>query len=214
MPQKVKISLSFVFVLVFLGSGIVQAQTPRPTPTNMPAPTPSLPPTNTPVPSPTPKSAPANTGNSQANGYIFGAVYEDVNGDGQCIGTGIAGEDPLTGVNVEFSTEFDNTPIVLQSGSDGSFGLAGVGPANWSVSAKPDANWVVTSAKTLKAPVTEETPVVTNVNFCLAQSTAVTVILPESGGSRLAGQFLLWAFSMGAGLLLLGVGRRWRENRA
>ncbi len=215
MSTKVKVSLLFAVILVLFVAGAAQAQTPRPTPTTVPSPTPTpnLPPTNTPIPSPTPNTPPVNASGNQANGFISGAVYQDVNGDGQCIGTGIAGENPIGGINVEFVTEYDPTPIILYSADDGNYGLAAAGFADWSVSAKPDAGWVVTSAKTVKAPVSAETPVITNVNFCLAKRTAVPVILPEAGGSPLAGQLLLWAFSLGAGLFLLGLGAAYKGRR-
>ncbi|MCA9929671.1 MAG: hypothetical protein KC419_14390, partial [Anaerolineales bacterium] len=39
---------------------------------------------------------------SEARGSIRGAIYEDVNGDGICVNSGVAGENPVAGVDIEF----------------------------------------------------------------------------------------------------------------
>ncbi len=150
----------------------------------------------------------------QDRGSIRGAVYQDVNGDGRCVETGIAGEVPVEGITIEFVSSDGETVQTLQSGSNGTYGLVAVGQSYWEVTAKPDpTKWIVTSTNPLFAPVFPENGLVqTGYNFCVAKGANAIIILPESGApaAQQTGSLLLVAtavfgiflFTMGAGLEL------------
>ncbi len=150
----------------------------------------------------------------QERGSIRGAVYQDVDGDGQCVETGVSGETPVAGITIEFVSSDGKTVQTLQTGSDGTYGLVAAGQSYWEVTAKPDpAKWIVTSPNPLFAPVFPENGLVqTGYNFCIAQGANAIIILPESGASaaRQTGNLLLAAtavlgvflFTAGAGLEL------------
>ena len=151
----------------------------------------------------------------QERGEIHGAVYEDVNGDGLCINTNVAGEDPVEGINVEFVSSDEKVVITLQTGSDGTFGLVAAGQSIWRVTAKPDSTkWVVTSENPLYSPVLPETGLVqTDVNFCIQKggsgviggSGNAVIILPESGAARDTTSLLLMTGAV-LGIALIGIG--------
>jgi hypothetical protein len=210
-----------------LSLGIVQpveaqTDTPRPTPTTDPETTPTLPPdptaTFTPEP-PQPTSPPPGDNGDDADpgtaedvrGSIQGMVYEDVTGNGRCIGTGVEGEGPVEGIPVEFVSSDGQTIITLTSGPDGQFGLFAAGASYWAVSARPGADWVVTSEQTLYAPVFADNLSVTGVNFCIRQATAAGVILPASGGAH--SWIMTWLGLVGLLFIGLGLVRYWYERR-
>lgn len=130
-------------------------------------------------------------GAQQERGSIRGAVYHDVNGDGVCVGTGVAGEDPVPGIDIEFVSSDEATVITLYTGDDGTYGLVAAGQSIWRVSAKPDpTKWFVTSENPLYVPVLPEDGLVqTGVNFCISQGAFIggpgnaVIILPESGAA-------------------------------
>lgn len=197
------LGLAAVFMLAI--SGMVQAQNdePRPTPTNMPDETPAVP---TPVPS----------GNEEheevvVRGSIQGMVYVDVTGDGRCINTGVEGEGPIEGIPVEFVSSDEQTIITLTSGPDGQFGLFAAGASYWGVSARPGADWVVTTEPTIYVPIYADSLSATDVNFCVQQASVARVVLPASG----AQQPLAWGWLALAGLLFVGLGfvYFWRERQ-
>lgn len=111
---------------------------------------------------------------------IRGSVREDTDGDGKC-DTGAA----VVGVPIEFISNDGQWTHVLYTGDDGSYGLVSVGLGTWTVTAKPPAEWVVTSAKVLKPFISDTAPVALNVNFCVRKAAAVaqpgTTVLPQSG---------------------------------
>ncbi len=172
-----------------------QAQTPRPTPT-VPVPV-----TDTPEPVPAPAQPSASSG---THGSIQGAVYKDVNGDGQCVGTGVAGEDPIAGVDVEFVSDDKQTVLTLYTGDDGRYGLAAAGFSYWAVTVKPSADWVVTSEATLNALVSADHRAATDINFCLQGAKTAPVLLPASGGQHPA-HLLNWLLVVGLMLVAAGV---------
>ncbi len=157
---------------------------------------------------------------AQQRGEIHGAVYEDVNGDGVCIDTGVAGEKPVENIELEFVSSDEAVVINLVTGKDGTYGLVAAGQSNWRVTANPDSTkWVVTSEKTRYAAVFEETLVVTDINFCVQKVGTVTtgstgttgsgsnavIILPESGAAK--NSTPVWLFAGAAiGTAFVGLG--------
>jgi hypothetical protein len=171
-----------------------------------------------PGPWPTPTNVPVDV-----YGTVRGFVYLDVNGDGKCVNTGVAGETPVEGIPIEFVSSDEKTVITNTSAANGAYELAGAGQSYWRVTAKPDAAWVVTSENPLYAPVYPDNLAATDVNFCvqkagtavfaLASPVNATVsgdyILPEAGAAQ--NSALLWPFLLGIGLILFGAGWRWYE---
>jgi hypothetical protein len=199
MSRTIKISV-LVSLMLALFVNAAMAQEPRPTPTNV---------------SPGSGGGGGSEGTGEQRGTIQGVVYQDVNGDGRCVNTGIAGEEPVAGVNIEFVSSDGATVITLQSGPDGKYGLAAAGFSYWGVTAKPGPEWSVTSEATIFAPIFDDTPVQTGVNFCIGKlgvgSARVVAVLPEAGAS--ASPILPIVAGAGLGLLLLGFALRWQEKR-
>lgn len=140
-------------------------------------------------------------------GSISGAVYKDINGDGRCIDTGVAGEDPVEGVTIEFVSSDEATVVTLTTADNGTYGLAAAGQSYWRVTAKPDATkYVVTSENPLYAPVYPENGLVqTGYNFCVSEGTNAVIILPESGAAATGHNLFVWVTAV-FGLALVGVG--------
>ncbi|MBL1128194.1 MAG: hypothetical protein HND44_06780 [Chloroflexi bacterium] len=165
--------------------GVVGAQTPRPTPTNVPP--------------------PGGGGDSaqvdDQRGSISGFVYEDVNGDGRCVGTDVTGENPIQGIDVRFVSSDRKTVITNYSGAKGDFGLYATGQSYWEVTVLPPAGWTATTQSTVYVPVYPESLNHANINFCLTRGTNAVirlpgasgiVLLPESGASRAEQQAAQW----------------------
>lgn len=158
---------------------------------------------------------------TQSSGTIRGGVYQDVNGDGRCLDTGIAGEDPVPGVEVVFVSSDRATVVTLTTGDNGTYGLAAAGQSIWEVTARPDpSRWIVTSENPLYVPVLpEEGMVQTDVNFCISQGANAIIVLPQSGAAVAAtataahgGQF--WAaITAVLGLALFGAGAVLQQRR-
>jgi hypothetical protein len=142
----------------------------------------------------------------QARGTIQGVVYEDVNGNGQCVNTGVPGEGPVAGVNIEFISSDQKTIITLHSGPEGIFGLFAAGYSFWEVHARPGPEWVVTSENPRFAPIYEDSLVQTGINFCVRRAAHVPVVLPVAGQANagwLTAVAALIGFSfIGGGLVL------------
>ncbi|MBP7998976.1 MAG: carboxypeptidase regulatory-like domain-containing protein [Chloroflexi bacterium] len=133
-------------------------------------------------------------------GSIRGSVREDKDGDGKC-----ADGAAIVGVPIEFISNDGQWSHVLYTGDDGSYGLVAVNNGTWTVTAKPAAEWVVTSTKSLKPFVGDENPVVLNVNFCIRKAASVgtgTTVLPQSGSALPTGIM----FGLTTGVALVGVG--------
>ena len=156
-------------------------------------------------------------------GSIQGFVYEDVNGDGKCVNTGVDGEGPVEGVDVEFVSSDEKTIITLYSGPEGIYGLFAAGSSYWRVTAKPNADWVVTSENPLYAPLDDDNRAVVDVNFCVRKANAAgsatvilpytqsaTVILPESGASHPNVTGIVAA--VGALFVIVGLALEWRRR--
>jgi hypothetical protein len=211
MSRKLIISSILGFSLLLFASSVF-AQDPRPTPTNV---------------------APPGEGGNESDdsrGSISGFVYSDVNGDGQCVNTGVAGEEPIQGVDVQFVSSDRETVITQYSGDKGDFGLYAAGQSYWEVTVMPEDGWRVTTEATVYVPVYPETLSHDNVNFCLAEGAAsssgvsggnaiiniplgagTNILLPESGASaaQLKAQnnlVLLVIMVLAVGLLLVFVG--------
>lgn len=161
---------------------------------------------------------------SDPRGEIHGVVYEDVNGDGVCVNTGVNGEDPVTNIDLEFVSSDEATVLSLYTGDDGSYGLVAAGLSVWRVTVKPDPNeWTVTTENPRYATVAEDTGLVqTDINFCIQRGgNAVIVlpenaiiVLPESGGTT-TNQMPVWLISIaavGAGLIMVGLGLEARKR--
>lgn len=149
---------------------------------------------------------------------IRGAVYVDVNADGQCVNTGVEGEVAVVGVPVEFVSSDEAHTITLTTGDDGTYGLVAVGHGVWQVTAKPDASqYVVTTENPLFVLVDDDNPIQTDVNFCVAGGSGVAgngviilpppVVLPESGAPAAANNTnLIVGLAALLGFILLVVG--------
>ena len=148
-------------------------------------------------------------------GSIRGAVYEDVDGDGKCIGTGVEGEGPVVGINVEFVSSDEATVVTLQTGDDGTYGLVAAGFSYWGVTVKPDENWVVTSEETIYVPVFEDSPLQTDVNFCIQNVKNVKTILPVSGGAASTMGWITVVIGLiGISLITIGLGMEWWRRQS
>ena len=207
MPRKIIVSL-LLTLLMSLAVSVAYAQDgPRPTPT--PDGVPTTPPSET---TPEPSS-------SNKHGSVRGFVYTDVNGDGRCVNTGVAGEEPIKGIPVEFVSSDEKYVITHTSGENGSYELAGAGQSNWRVTAKPDAEWVVTSENPQYGLVSADNLVADGMDFCVAKGgtavypmvalETVTVageyFLPDSGAATTTPTTTLWPLLIGLGLIALGL---------
>lgn len=212
MPRKSIIAVLLGLLLSLAVTAVyAQDETPRPTPTNV---GPTAVPTAVVTPEP-----PAS--NDNVHGTVRGFVYLDVNGDGKCVNTGVAGETPVEGIPIEFMSSDEKTVITNSSAANGAYELAGAGQSYWRVTARPDAAWVVTSENPLYAPVYPDNLAATDVNFCVQKvGTAVfplvspanasgEYMLPEAGAAQ--NSAMLWPFLLGISLIVLGIGWRWYE---
>ena len=220
MSQKITVSVLFSILICMLLLPMVSVtyaqDGPRPTPTDIvPA---------TPVPETTPESS----GDKNASGSVRGHVYIDVNGDGQCMNTGVAGEEPAAGIPLEFVSSNEQYVFTHTSGEKGDYELAAAGQSNWRVTAKPDSTWVVTSQNPQYALVSKDNLAATGVNFCVSKGGVTAVypmlapltisevpadgvyVLPEAGAPASATTTLL-PLLFGLSLIVLGLGLRWYE---
>ena len=142
-------------------------------------------------------AAQENVSTSSIRGY----VHEDVDGDGKCENGPV-----VVGIPIRFVSADGKWDLMLQTGSDGTYGLAAVGHGTWTVSAQPAADWVVTSAKSVQTTVTEEAKVSLGNNFCIRKASAVTksgtTMLPQSGAAAPLGLII----AASTGVLFIGVG--------
>ena len=206
MLRKITVSLGLSLLMCLLVSVAYAQDGPRPTPTNIP-----------------PESS-----SRDANGTVRGYVYVDVNGDGQCVNTGVVGEEPAAGISVEFVSSNEQYVFTHTSGKNGDYELAAAGQSNWRVTAKPSSEWVVTSENPQYALVSKDNLAATDVNFCVGKGgvtggTAVypmipplTVastedyVLPEAGAAAAPTTTLLPLF-LGLSLIAFGLVWRWYE---
>lgn len=152
--------------------------------------------------------APVLSVSAQGNeGSIRGTVINDLNADGQCLGTGEPGQ---SNVPVEFMYLASGTTVPLVTGVDGSYGIVNITLGTWQITVKPGDGWVVTSQQVKQVTLTEAQPVVTGIDFCITQvpvsggGTTPPPTLPESGAA--IAPILLVAIAAGGLMLLLGAG--------
>lgn len=154
---------------------------------------------------------------TEQRGTIRGGVYKDVNSDGRCVNTGIAGEDPVPGVEIVFVSSDKATVVTLTTGDNGTFGLAAAGQSIWEVTARPDATkWIVTSKNPLYVPVLPEPGLVqTDVNFCVSQGTNAIIVLPASGGTANNWPIgVVMTAVAGLSVFAAGLGLEWHRRKA
>lgn len=174
MSRKLKLAI-LLGTMMLLAANTVLAQDPRPTPTNVAS------------------GGGGGSEDDEKRGSISGFIYEDVNRDGQCVNTGVEGEEPIQGINVQFTSSDGETVITHYSGAQGDFGLYAAGQSYWEITVMPESGWVATTEATVYVPVYLESLNHENVNFCLSQGGANAIInlpgansavlLPESGAS-------------------------------
>lgn len=150
---------------------------------------------------------------TKTTGAIQGVIYEDVNRDGVCVNTGVAGEGPVADVNVEFVSSDEQTVLTMYSSPDGAFGLFAAGFSYWRLTAHPGSDWVVTSENPIYAPIDSGNPAITGLYFCVQKSSTAAVVLPKSGDPVSSG-WLAGAAVTGLAMFLSGMGltlrRRWQ----
>lgn len=163
--------------------------------------------------------------NAQENGSIRGAVYQDVNGDGQCVNTGVPGEVPVKDVNLEFANTGGDWKVNLYTGENGTYGLVAAQFGYWRVTAQPNSDWFVTSQNPVIVAIDTDKPVALNVNFCVTQGVVYPIfpifpvippaVLPESGAA--AGESGAWGTAVfalaGVGFITIGAGLEWQRRR-
>ena len=150
---------------------------------------------------------------AQDSGSIRGVVAVDVNGDGKCVGTGVAGEVGIANVPLQFVNSDGGIVMEHTTGSDGTFGLVSVGDSYWKVTVQPGTGWKITSSATLYALIDENNRLAENINFCLQSTSTATTsgLLPQAGGAVSAGLtavVAIFALSLIAFGLLLQTRRR------
>lgn len=147
----------------------------------------------------------ANIALAQDSNAIHGAVYVDVNGDGKCVGTGIAGEVGVANVPLQLTNSDGGIVMNHTTGNDGTFGLVSIGQSYWSVTVQPGNDWKVTSAATLFALIDDNNTTAENINFCIqaTKQTTQAALLPQAGGSVSAGLTAVVALTA---LLLITLG--------
>ena len=161
-----------------------------------------------------------------SGGAILGTVYNDLDANGVCVGTGEPG---LTGMVVEFVNVEAAIQTALQTNENGSYGYTSAGFGTWNVTVKPPEGWRSTAQPTRQVILTSTQPVASGVDFCITQdaststpatppATAVpggsggAVTLPESGAP--IAPALLIAAAIGIGLLAIGAGLLFYSRRA
>ncbi len=110
-----------------------------------------------------------------ASGTIRGGVYEDINGDGRCLNTGLESRKGVSGVSIRFRSGGAN--LTLYTGADGTYGLIPASQGVWQVSARPNpARWLLTSINPIEVPVRPaEGLVQTEINFCVQPLTGLNL---------------------------------------
>jgi hypothetical protein len=171
-----------------------------------------------------------NAVSAQDNGSVRGAVYEDVNGDGKCVNTGVTGEKPVANVNLEFLNTGGDWKVTLYTGENGTFGLVAAGFGYWRVTAQPNSEWYVTSQNPVYVAIDSDKPLAQDVNFCVSRLySPITPIfpvfpvypvypapvLPESGAANSGlGSWGTAVFALaGLSLIVVGLGLEWQRRR-
>ncbi|MCA9902129.1 MAG: CAP domain-containing protein [Ardenticatenaceae bacterium] len=116
-------------------------------------------------------------------GTIRGSVFLDVNGDGRCINSGVAGETAVPFIDLDFATVDGGQRASLYSGSNGTYGLPSVAQGSWVVTAVPNpALWQVTSTNPQFVSLTVADGLVQlNVDFCVQPTPGVSLTAALQG---------------------------------
>ncbi|MCA9925653.1 MAG: hypothetical protein KC419_16595 [Anaerolineales bacterium] len=149
----------------------------------------------------TPRPTPTNVAVSQSDprGAIFGSVYFDVNGDGNCVNTGVEGELPAAGVTLQFTSSDAATVLHLTTGTDGTFGLVAAGESYWEVLVVPDTDMIVTSENPRYVPVyAADTLNHSGINFCVATGANAVIVFHDRTGTTTQTNAVILAPEAGA----------------
>lgn len=164
-----------------------------------------------------------------SGGAILGSVYNDLDANGVCVGTGEPG---LPGIVVEFANTEAAIQTALQTNENGSYGYTAAGFGTWNVTVRTPDGWRSTAQQTRQVVLTSTQPVAAGLDFCITQGsdtgdsggsdgsdgsdgsgdTNGAVTLPESGAP--VAPALLIAMVIGLGLLVVGAGLLVYSRRA
>jgi hypothetical protein len=137
-------------------------------------------------------------------GNISGRVYNDLDGNGVCAGTGEPG---VGGVGIQ-SASIEGNQMAVTTQSDGNYQLTTVTFGTWTVCVVPGDGWRVTSSQDQQVVVNNENREPTGIDFCITQIQTV----PPDGGAPIA-QPLAIAALAGFGLLMAGFVVLWLGKR-
>ena len=159
------------------------------------------------------------------SGTVRGTVFEDLNSDGVCVGTGEPG---LAGIPIQFVHQAPgNATIVVQSTQNGTYSLVGIGLETWRVTVQPPSGFAATSQQSFLVTLTGDQPEVTGIDFCVgrvsvtptatsaptATPTSASSLMPESGAA--APPTLLIVGAIGIAMFALGAGiAAWRRRES
>lgn len=139
------------------------------------------------------------------SGSISGTVFRDVNDNGVCTGEGeppVAANTPL-----ELVQDDEGEIVRISTAADGTYAFSTNTLGLWRVTVAPGTGWRVTSQQTHEVVLTDDTPNVSNIDFCIIQ---VNLTPPGGGGLPESGAplapALLGAASMGFILMAAGAG--------
>ena len=138
-------------------------------------------------------------------GNISGRVYNDLDANVVCTGTG----EPGVGGIVIAGNSVEGNSMGVTTLDDGTYQLTTVAFGTWTVRVDPGDNWTATTNPERQVVVNEENRDVTNVDFCITQSPLPT--LPESGAPIVTNLVLVTAAGVGlvlAGLFVFWIGRK------
>jgi hypothetical protein len=137
-------------------------------------------------------------------GNISGRVYNDLDGNGVCAGTGEPG---VGGIGIQASS-IEGNQMAVTTQSDGNYQLTTVAFGTWTVRVMPGDSWRVTSSREHQVVVNAENRETTGIDFCITQQQTV----PPDGGAPIA-QPLAIAALAGFGLLTAGFIVLWLGKR-
>jgi len=137
-------------------------------------------------------------------GNINGRVYNDLDGNGVCEGTG----EPGVGGIVIQATSLEGNEMAVTTNSDGKDQLTTVAFGTWTVRVDTGDSWRVTSSRERQVVVNEENREPSGVDFCITQQQSV----PPDSGAPIAQPMAIAALA-GVGLLAVGFVLLWLGRR-
>ena len=137
-------------------------------------------------------------------GNISGRVYNDMDGNGVCAGTG----EPGVGDIPVLSLSDQGNQMAVTTLPDGNYQLTTVAFGTWKVRVEPGDSWRVTSSREHQVVVNEENRETTGIDFCITQQQTV----PPDGGAPIAQPVAIAALA-GFGLLTAGFIMLWLGKR-